>query len=83
MTINDSFKGSPDDYYQLVSTDPAWLYNHCLLGGFQFDVNGDSLIVAPAHQIDDEMAVLIIQHKIALISLVKNNQCAGGEHDPR
>lgn len=82
MMSANNFSGSPDDYYQLVSTDPAWLCYHCLLGGFQFDVDGDSLIVTPAHQIDDEMARLIIQHKMDLISLVIDNQCAGGDHDP-
>ena len=82
MMTKLSFSGSPDDYYQLVSTDPAWLYNHCLLGGFKFDVDSDSLIVTPAHQIDDELASLIIKHKGALMRVIKDNQCAGGDHDP-
>lgn len=75
------FSGSPNDYYQLVFTDPAWLYNHCLLGGFQFSVDGDNLLVTPSHQIDYELASLIIKHKAALMQIIGHDHFAGGEHD--
>lgn len=75
------FSGPPDYYYQLVNNDPAWLYAHCLLGGFQLDVDGDSLLVTPANHIDDELAILIIKHKAALMQIIRHFHCAGGEHD--
>jgi len=40
-----------------------------------------NLLVTPAHQIDNELAGLIIKHKTALMQIIGHDHCAGGEHD--
>lgn len=68
-----NFNGS-FDYYHKVKTVPAWFYEHCRLGGFNFYVKGTTLTVSPAHAIDEEMADLIKRFKFDLIGLLNDDK---------
>ncbi len=59
-------------YYDLVKKNPAWFIKHCRLGGFKFAVENNKLTVAPAHAIDEEMAILIRTHKTELIKIIQS-----------
>ena len=58
-------------HYDNVRSNALFFYRHTLAGGFSFEHKNGSLLISPAHAIDEEMANLTKVHKLELIEILK------------